>query len=124
VVFGMVLLKLLVRREWAAVTVAIALFTFTSSRSIDESGSWIISFLAILLFISIIVLAVKYLGLLATVILFLVNFTISNAAVTLDASKWFFPDSLIVLLIPVSLACYGFYASRGGEPLLGRRILD
>ena len=124
VVFGMVLLKLLVRREWAAVTVAVALFTFTTSRGIDESGSWIISMLAILLFISIIVLAVKYLGLLATVTLFLVNFTISNAAVTLDASRWFFPDSLIVLLIPVSLACYGFYASRGGEPLLGRRLLD
>ena len=43
---------------------------------------------------------------------------------TLDPSKWFFPSSLPLLLIVAGLAVYGFYASRGGEPLLGRRILD
>ena len=47
-----------------------------------------------------------------------------NAAFTLDTSRWFFADSLLVLLIPVTMACYAFYAARGGEPLLGRRILD
>jgi len=124
VVFGLVLLKIIVRREWAAVTVAIALFTFTTARSIGEGGSWAVSLAAVILFISIIVLTVKYLGLLATVLLFLVDFIISGAPFTLDTSKWFFADSLLVLLIPITMACYGFYASRGGEPLLGRRILD
>jgi predicted Ser/Thr protein kinase len=124
VVFGMVLLKLLVRREWAAVMVAIALFTFTSSRSLGEGDPWAISMAAIVIFISIIVLTVKYLGLLSTMVLFLVDFIISNAAFTLDTSRWFFADSLLVLLIPVTMACYAFYAARGGEPLLGRRILD
>jgi hypothetical protein len=33
-------------------------------------------------------------------------------------------DSMILIAMPVALACYGFYISRGGEPLLGRRILD
>jgi serine/threonine-protein kinase len=124
VVFGLVLLKIIVRREWAAVTVAIALFTFTTARSIGEGGSWAVSLAAVILFISIIVLTVKYLGLLATVMLFLVDFIISGAPLTFDTSKWFFADSLLVLLIPITMACYGFYASRGGEPLLGRRILD
>jgi len=124
VVFGMVLLKILVRREWAAVVVAIALFTFTSSRGIGEGGSWAISLAAVALFIAVIVLTVKYLGMLATMVLFLVNFVISNAAFTLDTSAWHFADSLLVALIPIGMACYGFYASRGGEPLLGRRILD
>jgi hypothetical protein len=120
----MVLLKLVVRREWAAVTVAIALFTFTSSRGIGSDEPWAIALVSIVLTLAIIVLAVKYLGLLATVILFLANSIISNSAFTLDTSKWFFTDSLLVLLIPIAMAGYGFYASRGGEPLLGRRILD
>jgi predicted Ser/Thr protein kinase len=124
VVFGMVLLKILVRREWAAVTVAIALFSFTSSRSLGDNPEWAISLAAIALIVGIIVLAVKYLGLLATVILFLVENIITNAAFTLDTSKWYFADSLLVLLIPITMAVYGFYASRGGEPLLGRRLLD
>ena len=124
VVFGMVLLKLLVRREWAAVTVAIALFTFTSSRGLGDSPAWAVSLAGIALIIGIIVLTVKYLGLLSTMILFLVEVIVSNAAFTLDPSKWFFADSLLVLLIPITMAGYGFYASRGGEPLLGRRILD
>ncbi|HVD92176.1 MAG TPA: hypothetical protein VNC21_07835, partial [Vicinamibacterales bacterium] len=109
---------------WAAVMVAIALFTFTSSRSLGEGDPWAISMAAIVIFISIIVLTVKHLGLLSTMVLFLVDFIISNAAFTFDTSKWFFADSLLVLLIPVTMACYGFYASRGGEPVLGRRILD
>jgi serine/threonine-protein kinase len=124
VVFGVVLLKIILKREWAAVTVAIGLFTFTSARGLDFHQAWAINLASIVLIIAIIVLAVKYLGLLASVILFLVDFIISNAAFTLDTSRWFFADSLLVLLIPITMACYGFYASRGGEPLLGRRILD
>ena len=48
----------------------------------------------------------------------------SSAAVTLDSSKWFFGNSVLLIAIPAALACYAFYASRGGEPLLGRRLLD
>jgi serine/threonine-protein kinase len=124
VVFGMVLLKIVVRREWAAVTVAIALFSFTSARALEMDAAWAINLAGVILVIAIIVLTVKNLGLLATVVLFLASSIIADAAFTLDTSKWFFTDSLIILLIPMTMAAYGFYASRGGEPLLGRRILD
>ena len=43
---------------------------------------------------------------------------------TLDTSKWFFADSLLLMAIPAALALYGFYISRGGEPLLGSAVLD
>ena len=104
VVFGMVLLKMLVRREWAAVLVAIALFTFTASRGIFDVGSRAINLASIVLFISIIVLTVQQLGLLATVVLFLVDFIVSDAAFTLDPSNWFFADSLLLILIPDDIA--------------------
>jgi len=78
----------------------------------------------IVLIIAVMVLAVKYLGLLSVQVLFLVNLIVSSAAFTLDPSKWFFADSLLPLLVPAVMAGYGFYASRGGEPVIGRRLLD
>jgi hypothetical protein len=63
-------------------------------------------------------------GLLATMTFFAVNFFLQYGVLTLDPSRWFFPASIALLLIVSTLAVYGFYASRGGEPLLGKRILD
>jgi hypothetical protein len=74
--------------------------------------------------ITIIVLTIQRLGLVATIVLFLVNLMTASAVVTLDSSKWFFGDSMLLIAMPVGLAFYGFFISRGGEPLLGRRILD
>ena len=63
-------------------------------------------------------------GLLSMLTLFAVNFLLQYTSPTLDTSRWFFPATLIHVLIVGALALYGFYASRGGEPLFGRRILD
>ncbi len=123
-VFGMVFLKILVRRERLAAALAIALMTFTSARGSLGAGPFWLNLAMILVFITIIVLTIQHLGLLAVMVLFLVNFIISNAIVTFDPSKWFFGDSLLLMMIPAALALYGFYISRGGEPLLGRRLLD
>jgi hypothetical protein len=64
------------------------------------------------------------LGLLATVVMFFVQFGLSSAVLTSNSGAWFFSTSTTLLLIMTALAVYGFYAARGGEPLLGRRILD
>jgi hypothetical protein len=123
-VFGMVLLKIFVRRERTAAAIAIGLMTFTSARNIFDSGPVLLNIIVVMLLVTIIVMTIQRLGLLATMVLFLVNFILSPAVLTFDTSKWFFPDSMLVMLIPAALACYGFYVSRGGEPLLGRRLLD
>jgi len=123
-VFGMVLLKIIVRNEWAAVAVAIALFTFTSSRSLESNGPFGINLLTVALFIAIIVLTIQRLGLLATISLFLINSFIDKSATTLDTSRWFFADALLPVLVIAAVAGYAFYISRGGEPIFGRRLLD
>jgi hypothetical protein len=64
------------------------------------------------------------LGLLATIVMFFVNFVLASAVVTLNPSSWFFSQSAAVLLMVAALTLYGFIASRAGEPLFGRRILD
>jgi len=104
--------------------VAIALFTFTSSRGIGNAGSYAVNLATVILFITIIVLTIQRLGLLATIVLFLVNSFINNAATTLDMSRWFFGETLLPVLIIAALGVWSFYISRGGEPLFGRRLLD
>ena len=74
--------------------------------------------------ITVIVMTIQRLGLVATVVMFLVNLIARSAVITLDPAKWFFADSLLLIAIPAALAFYGFYVSRGGEPLLGTRLLD
>jgi hypothetical protein len=56
--------------------------------------------------------------------LFLTSMMMSSAAITLDSSKWFFGNALLMMAMPAGLAVYGFYVSRGGEAILGRRVLD
>jgi hypothetical protein len=123
-VFGMVFLKILVRREAVAATLAVALMTFTSARDAFEAGPALLTLTMNMVFITIVVLTIQRLGLLAATVLFLVHFIISKAIVTFDTSKWFFADSVLLMMIPTALACYGFYLSRGGEPIFGKRLLD
>jgi len=123
-VFAMVLLKMAVRREWLASIVAIALAMVMAVSGLFDGGSVALNIAAALLTVAIIVLTIQRLGLVAITFLFFVNFVLSSAIVTLDTSRWFFSTSLIQLAIVASLALYGFYASRGGEPIFGRRLLD
>jgi len=124
VVFGLVLLKILVRREWAAMVIAIALFAFIFGHSEPLGDAPVLRVASLLIFVSVLVMSVQRLGLLALMIVFLVSNIMQNAVLTLDTSRWFFADSALLALIPAAMAFYGFYASRGGEPLLGRRLLD
>jgi hypothetical protein len=123
-VFGLVLLKLIVRREWAAVIVAILFFTFTNLRGLSDTGPKVFNVAVLMLVLTILVIAAQRLGLLAMAVLYFVNFVLSNAPLTFDVSKWFFADALLPVLLTVAIAGYGFYASRGREPLFGGPMLD
>jgi hypothetical protein len=72
---------------------------------------------------AIVYLAMRF-GLLATITFFFINFVVGSAVLTLNPANWFFPASLSMLGIGAVVGVYGYYVSRGGEPLLGRRILD
>ena len=51
---------------------------------------------------------------------FLTNFILSQGGLTADFSKLYAPTSTWLLVLVVSLAAFGFYASRAGEPLFGK----
>ena len=123
-IFGMVLLKLFLRREWAAALVAVGLLTFATWLNSGSSSTPLLLVAVTAVYVAIVVLTIQRLGLLATVAAFLVTFMLSGAVVTLNPASWMFGSSLLVLAVPAALACYGFYAARGGESLMGGRLLD
>jgi len=123
-VFAVVLLKIVVRREIPAVLLAIAAGTAALGSLIYDSGPMWLNILSMATMVGIIVLAIQRLGLLAITVAFFILFAVGGAVLTFDTSRWFFADATLLAIVPVALALYGFYVSRGGEPLLGGRILD
>jgi predicted Ser/Thr protein kinase len=47
-----------------------------------------------------------------------------NTSPPLVMSQWYAPRAMIALLIPLTLAIWGFYASLGGQPLLGNALKE
>jgi hypothetical protein len=115
---------MVVKRERLAVVAAIVLALILATRGIFDGGSVAVNAIAATLMITVIVLTIQQLGLVAVTVLFFVNVVMADALITLDPSKWFFQQSVLLMAIPASLALYGFYISRGGEPLFGARLLD
>jgi serine/threonine-protein kinase len=124
IVFGLVVINLIVRRVWITAFIMTAFLMMTTIGGVLESPPFWLGTIFALIIVSMMVFAILRFGVLATFVLFFVNFVLSNAVLTLDPSKWFFSTSLTLLLMVAALAVYGFYAARGGEPLLGRRILE
>jgi serine/threonine-protein kinase len=124
IVFGLVAVNLIVRRVWiTAVLMTLFLLTTAVGEISDAPPAWLGTLSALAIMSSIVLVALRF-GLLATVTLFFVNFVLGSAALTLESARWFFPTSATLMLMIAALAVYGFVASRAGEPLLGRRVLD
>lgn len=124
IVFGLVALNLILRRPWVSAIVMMLFLLTTSAGSIAEAPPFWFSTLFALTLVGSMVLILFRLGLLASVVFFFVNFALSSAIPTFNTSVWFFPQWLGLMLVISSLAVYGFYASRGGEALFGKRLLD
>jgi tRNA A-37 threonylcarbamoyl transferase component Bud32 len=121
--FGLVAVTLVVRRVWITAVVAVLFFTMTAGGLLEVRPLWFTGPVALTI-MSLMVFVMLRFGLLATVVMFFVNFLLGPAALTLDTSKWFFGTSAAQLIAVAAIAVFGFYASRGGEPLFGRRLLD
>ena len=124
-VLALVLLKILVRRGWAVAAIAIGLPLVAGwSQITAQQGPVWLNVGAAVATLVLYVFTIQSLGLLATVMTFLVSYTLSDAVLTANPSHWFFSSSLLPTMVVAALACWGFYAARGGEPLLGTRLLD
>jgi predicted Ser/Thr protein kinase len=117
--FVLTLLRMVLRRDWLAFLVWVV-FAAAPIGGEDPRLGWIAGGLRAL----VILLVLTRGGLLplATALFFM--FTLIEVPITLDVSAWYASRALPVVAALAGLAIYGFYASLGGKPMFGSRLLD
>jgi hypothetical protein len=109
------------RRAWGGAMVAgVMLSIFVLGEAGDER-IWI-TLIFVAAFVIPLVATLVHFGILSVVIAFLVNQAINNSPMTLDPSMPYAPAAFWAVSVVVGLTAFGFYASRGGQPLLGRLL--
>jgi hypothetical protein len=107
-------LRVLLRRDWlAAVVFTLMGMAFGLSSDIPATGVPI----AAIYFLLVLLVLLRF-GLLAMIATMMAESFLWCSALTLDASRWYFGHSLVVLLVVAALAAWGFRTALAGRPLL------
>jgi len=115
------LLRVLVRKEWIAGGLFVAIWSVLQSYSNGNTG-WMSILLFVLIF-SLLVIILLRCGLFAmSVTVFLIDWVDQTFATT-DLGAWYGLSSLIVMLVVGAMAGYGFWTSLGGRKLIGETEL-
>jgi serine/threonine-protein kinase len=118
ILMAVLVLRVVLRRTWVAycVFVGLPVVSFASGASLPDTIVF-----ATLLALSLIVLT--RLGLLALLVLVLFS-DWPNIPLTTDPSSWFFPSSVVTMLMFATVGVYGFVVSLGGQRLFKDQLLD
>jgi hypothetical protein len=119
-VLAYVLLRLAFRRTAFAVAASFVLLALVQTQNVLFSAppTWI-AVLHQLVVVTVVVTTVVRYGLLVTVIVSAVGGVLETIPLTLSLSHWTAPASNLTIAFVIALACFGFYASRAGQPLFG-----
>jgi serine/threonine-protein kinase len=107
-------LKILLKKEWLAALVFVALFTTIRSLGSDHAAVEAATSIIVYLIASLIMYRF---GLVALACAIFTVDLIANVPFTADLSAWYFGMSMFALLSVVALAVWGFYYSLGGASL-------
>jgi hypothetical protein len=119
IVFLLVVVRLLVRRTWLAVIIGIGILVGASGGGVPAGGVGWLYYLAQFMAIGVITLAIFRYGLLVTVVMILMDNIPSAVPILPNGAPWAALPGNLTLALVVGLACFGFYAARAGQPLLG-----
>jgi hypothetical protein len=119
ITLAFVVARVVFKRVWLATAIAGVIFSFLV---IAEAGTEQLSVNIIfaLAVSAAYMLVLVHFGVLAQMMAFLVNFIMGQGGLTADLSKLYAPTSVWLMTLVAGLAVFGFYASRVGEPLLGK----
>ena len=117
-------LKIVVRRTWLVLLLGLIVMM-----PIAMNGSFAGEHLALELTIVVPGIAMMFgvllrFGLLSLIVTFYTFMAMEAIPLTTDLSRPYASSSVLLLLAITAVAAYGFYASRGDEPLFGRPLLD
>ncbi len=119
--FFLVLLRALLRKEWAAAVAWVLLFTVLSAADSQSAPIFLVFFLILS---SLFVFLMIRFGLLTLVANFVFWYVLTNFPLTTQGSAWYSGISLTGILLIAAMAFYGFYTSLGGRPVFGGAVLD
>ncbi len=112
--FLLFLLRVLLRSEWPAALAYASVFGLLSALGNDHP--WIGGLTGFLYFGSGAFAMLRW-GLLSFAVGTFVSSLLMNAPATIDSSAWYFGNMLLLIVITVGLASWGFYTSAGGRLL-------
>lgn len=112
--FLLLVLKIVLRRDWLATIVFVAIFG--TMRSLG-SAHWTVEALTSVVVYGIAAVIVLRFGLVPLACAIFTIDMLANVPFTANFSAWYMSASVFALLSVVALAAWGFYNSLGGEPL-------
>jgi hypothetical protein len=116
---GFALARMVVKRTWIAVIVSIAVGAFLWIGQGNTEQVWInVSFAVI--FSGLMIGVLVYFGMVALMIASFAELLIRLGSLTADLSKLYAPTGIGLMILIAALAAFGYYASRGDEPLFGK----
>ncbi len=117
--FLLVLLRALLRKEWAAAVAWVLFLTVFFA-----VGQDFVSQVEVLIVLGMTVFLLKRLGLLWFLSVFVFGSLLGDFPLTTQGSAWYAGISLTGILFMAAMALYGFYTSLGGRPVFGGAVLD
>jgi len=118
VLMGLLVLRVVLRRSWVAYLgfLGFPAIIFAAGTSLPDTIVWVTLYV-----VSLIVLT--RLGLLAMLVVVLFS-NWPNIPLTTDPSSWFFPSSVVTMVVFAAVGVYGFVVSLGGQRLMTDQFLD
>jgi tRNA A-37 threonylcarbamoyl transferase component Bud32 len=114
-IVGIVVLRLLLKREWLTALAAILLFTPVAINGMFSEGTPVLDLVIGLAVISVFVLTAMRVGLLATTAALTIHFLLLRAPITTDLSAWHAPAGLWLVGIVAAIGLGACYIARHGE---------
>ena len=119
--FLVLLLRVLLRRQWIAI---LAIIVFAVGTSIPGTANPMISGMFMLVAFSLFLFVLIRFGLLAAAFWAIYMYIGSLVVLTLDSSAWYAGRSWFTLLFFAATAGYGFWISLAGRPLVKSHVLE
>jgi hypothetical protein len=111
------LIRMIVKRTWIATIITIAVGSFILLNNVSQQF-WL-SIAAAALVAIIYVGVLERFGMFPLMMTFLTN-NIVQSGLTLDVNKLYAPTAIWLMALVATMAAFGYYASRTGEPLFGK----